>query len=97
MNNQELESKMRAAFLEIEHLVAIHRECNRVPTLGASDILDAARALYGAVVLLRASDAPLIDTARPASYGAPLNLLTADLAASLPTAELPDSTSDPLE
>lgn len=94
MTIEERENKMRAAFLEIEHLVAIHRECNRLPTLGASDILDAAKKLYEAAVLLRASESPLIDAdGNYEQVPGRLIVATANSAASSPESALPDSTS----
>lgn len=57
----------REAFEEIEKIIISHREANRVPTFGATDIHDAARRLVEAIQNLNRqeyfveNDAPKLD------------------------------------
>lgn len=62
----EMTEKARQAFLEIEMLVNSHRKANRIPTLGAADIADAANNLLECMLVVKRhggldDEAPLID------------------------------------
>lgn len=62
---KEETEKARQRFLELENLVLSHRKANRIPTLGATDIHDAAYFLLQNILALKKleaiDEAPKID------------------------------------
>ncbi len=65
---QVLIEKARMSFIEIEEIVLMHREANRIPTLAASDIHSATTNLINLILQLNRielKDAPKIDEDLP--------------------------------